>query len=68
MTTSYEYKVIEVKPGGFWGTVLAPETLEAQLNEMAKQGWELVNSVDVNHGHGATSKVMFIFKRLATFL
>lgn len=64
----YEYKVIEVKPGGFWGTVLEPERIETSLNALAAEGWELVNSIDINGAsYGQTSKVMFIFKRLREF-
>ena len=59
----YEYKVLEVKPGGFWGTILTPETIEAQLNAIAAEGWESVNSLGTNHYEGGTSKLMFIFKR-----
>lgn len=64
----YEYKVIEVKPGGFWGTKLEPEMIEGSLNKLALEGWELVNSIDINGAtHGQTSKVMFIFKRPSEF-
>ncbi|WP_028668158.1 DUF4177 domain-containing protein [Runella zeae] len=65
--TKFEYKVIELKPGGFWGMKLDAADIEVQLNKMAQEGWELVNSLDMNVGHGATSKMFFIFKRLATF-
>lgn len=58
-----EYKVLEVKPGGFWGTKLEAEIMEKRLNELAAEGWELVNSLDLNEHYGATSKVVFIFKK-----
>ena len=64
---NYEYKVIELKPGGFWGNKLEPETIETQLNRMAVQGWELVNSLDMNKYEGTTAKLIFIFKRPPTF-
>ncbi|MEZ4905248.1 MAG: DUF4177 domain-containing protein [Spirosomataceae bacterium] len=64
---TYEYKVIELKPGGFWGTKLEPETIETQLNKMAAQGWELVNSLDLNKYEGVTGKLIFIFKRPSAF-
>ncbi|AEI51213.1 DUF4177 domain-containing protein [Runella slithyformis] len=64
----YEYKVIEVKPGGFWGTKIEPEMIEQSLNQLALEGWELVNSIDINgSAYGQTSKVMFIFKRPSEF-
>ena len=63
----YEYKVVEVKPGGFWGMKIEPEIIETQLNKMALQGWELVNSLDVNVHEHAVAKLIFIFKREATF-
>lgn len=66
--SKFEYKVIEVKPGGFWGTKLEPEMIEVSLNKLALEGWELVNSIDINgSAYGQTSKVMFIFKRPSEF-
>lgn len=64
---TYEYKVIDVKPGGFWGTKLDPQDIENKINSMAMEGWELVNSLDMNAYEGMTSKIVFIFKRAKTF-
>lgn len=63
----FEYKVIEFKPGGFWGTKLDAVDIETQLNKMGEEGWELLNSLDTNEYNGATKKLLFIFKRLREF-
>ncbi len=63
----HEYKVIEVKPGGFWGTKLEPADIEIQLNKLGEEGWELLNSLDTNEYQGGTKKLLFIFKRLREF-
>ena len=62
----YEYKVAEVKPDGFWGMTIKPEAIEAKLNAMALEGWELVNTIDFT-AFQSTANVIFIFKREATF-
>ena len=65
--SKYEYRVEEVKAGGFWGMKIEPETIETKLNEMGASGWELVNSMDFNAGESTVAKMIFIFKREATF-
>ncbi|MFN8345264.1 MAG: DUF4177 domain-containing protein [Spirosomataceae bacterium] len=63
---TYEYKVLEVKPVGFGGTVLTPETIETQRNTLAREGWELVDSLGTNHYESGASQLMFIFKHPTT--
>lgn len=61
---NYEYKVIELKPGGFWGNKLDAADIEVQLNQMGTEGWELINSMDISQYEGGTGELFFTFKRL----
>jgi hypothetical protein len=67
MTTNYEYKVMEVKPEGNWGKLPTLENIETQLNVLAREGWELVNSLVYTDPYDGTFKSRFIFKRQTTF-
>ena len=60
----FEYKTLNIEPSGKWiKTVNLDATeLEAQLNEMGNNGWELVNSMD-HLLDGKTIKVIMFFKR-----
>lgn len=60
----FEYKTLNIEPSGKWiKTVkLDAAELEVQLNEIGKNGWELVNSID-HSIDGQTKKVIMFFKR-----
>ncbi|WP_028525666.1 DUF4177 domain-containing protein [Runella limosa] len=64
---TYEYKVLELEPKGFWVAEISASAIENKLNELASEGWELVNALDMNAYQGGTSKAVFIFKRAKTF-
>ncbi len=49
----WEYKVIEVKRKFLTGGI-APESFQAQLNELGREGWELV-SVNQNQMHSVVA-------------
>lgn len=60
----FEYKTLEFSPEGKWLKLINIENseIEPQLNEMGKEGWELINSVDYAV-EGITQKVILFFKR-----
>lgn len=59
----YEYKTLEFATPSTWKTIkVNSEELEAQLNELGRQGWELTTSLDTNI-YGYTQKVILILKR-----
>lgn len=60
----FEYKTLKIEPSGKWFEAIKMDSseLEVQLNDMGKNGWELVNSI--NHSkEGNTVKVIMLFKR-----
>jgi hypothetical protein len=61
----WEYKVIHTPIDFiiFSGPNIQPEALQETLATAGSDGWELVNTVDVNAGRGVTSALLFIFKR-----
>ena len=61
--THWEYKTIALEAHGFLGGKLDRPKFEALLNELGRDGWELVNAFDTNQGHGQTRDVIAVFKR-----
>ncbi len=60
----FEYKTLEFEPSGKWVKSIKIDSseLEVQLNDMGKNGWELINSIDYSV-EGYTLKVIMFFKR-----
>jgi hypothetical protein len=60
----FEYKTIEFEPSGKWLKVIRMESseLEDKLNDMGKEGRELIDSVDYSV-EGYTIKVILFLKR-----
>ncbi|MCI4670076.1 MAG: DUF4177 domain-containing protein [Bacteroidia bacterium] len=55
----FEYKILKVRTINSWGTVtLKEDELERQLNELGREGWELVERMNMYHSH-----VYLLFKR-----
>lgn len=63
----YEYKTFKTKPEGTWRTNVESGKLEAEMNQMGSEGWELVSVMDTNWGQGATNEIILFFKRESRF-
>ena len=62
----WEYKTIKVKATGFIGGEVETEDIEAKLNNLGRDGWELVSSFPTAASNGYTRYVLFVFKRKST--
>jgi hypothetical protein len=61
---TWEYKTIKAGVDSSWLGGKVDETkLEARLNELGRDGWELVVAFDTNMAQGQTRDVVAIFKR-----
>jgi hypothetical protein len=63
----WEYKAIKLDAEGFWISQghVNEAALEAEMNRLGSQGWELVSAFDTNRGGGGTRDVIAVFKRPA---
>ena len=60
----FEYKVLDVVAGGWWsGGEINHQELADKLNELGRQGWEVVSCTDLNRTNGASRSVIIIMKR-----
>jgi hypothetical protein len=59
----WEYKTLKLGTKGFLGGKLDEVELETKMNELGKDGWELVSAFDTNQSHGETRDVIVMFKR-----
>ncbi|MFK7774202.1 MAG: DUF4177 domain-containing protein [Saprospiraceae bacterium] len=59
----FEYKTIKMKPkrSGF-SQKLEDEELVEEMNELGREGWELITSIDNKTG-GTSMSIVLIFKR-----
>ena len=61
----WEYHVVYFNVSTLlFGPEIKPDEMRERLDAAGADGWELVNTVDVNRGRGNTSELIFIFKRL----
>ncbi len=62
----WEYKSIQFKTRGIMGGVVDIDQLDAMLNNLGSQGWELVSCIASNAGYGHTRNVVAVLKRKAS--
>lgn len=59
----WEYKTIKLSTTGFIGGKLDEDKLDQLMNNLGRDGWELVSAFDTNQSYGASRDVIAIFKR-----
>ncbi len=59
----WEYKTIKLDAKGFLGGKFNEGELDAFMNDLGADGWELVTAFDTNTTYGQTRDVVAIFKR-----
>lgn len=58
-----DYKVISTRNTSWLGVDVDLEQLEEKLNHLGMDGWDLINTFDINESHGRTKEVVMILKR-----
>lgn len=58
----FEYKTIEIKPKGSWSSKFDFVEIDKTLNELGRQGWELV-AVESKEMSGTVYGFHYTFKR-----
>ena len=59
----WEYRSVRLDVGGWVGPKVDLAQLDATLNGIGADGWELVSAVDLNKSDGKTSAIVALFKR-----
>ncbi|MEA4848689.1 MAG: DUF4177 domain-containing protein [Clostridiaceae bacterium] len=59
----FEYKTLFTDVKGIFGGKVDQDPFQSELNELGKQGWELVNTVAAAQSYGSTRWIISIFKR-----
>ena len=59
----WEYKSIKLATSGIFGGKVDLERLDAELNELGRQGWEVVTAFGTNMSGGDSREVIVTFKR-----
>lgn len=59
----YEYKTLFTDAKGALGGKVNQTEMEIRLNDLGRQGWELVSTVPSAQSYGSTRWLISIFKR-----
>lgn len=63
-TNLWQYKTLKLHAEGwFAGGKVDERLLEAEMNRLGAEGWELATAFDTNMHHGQTRDVVALFKR-----
>ncbi len=58
----FEYMTLDIG-AGLWGTTIDTQEVTNKLNELGREGWELVSTGDLNWAQGAIKGLIMILKR-----
>lgn len=61
--TYWEYRTEQFETKGFMGGKLEVNAFQDKLNQLGKEGWELVSCFDTNMTDGQSRYVIAVFKR-----
>ncbi len=59
----FEYRILDVAAGGFWGGKIDAQALTDKLNELGREGWEVISMVDTDIYGGGTKGLLVTLKR-----
>ncbi|GAB3541080.1 DUF4177 domain-containing protein [Spirosoma fluminis] len=59
----FEYRVLDVAASGFWGGDIDSQTLTDKLNELGRDGWEVISAVDTAVYGGGSKGLIIMLKR-----
>lgn len=61
----WEYRTLKFESNDFTGSKFNQTELDAALNELGQEGWELFKALDTMIYTGTTQAMVFVFKRPA---
>lgn len=64
--TKWEYRVISFETFGLLGGLVETKEIEEKLNELGKEGWELISAY-ATVGGSSSRRVVYNFKRASQF-
>jgi len=60
---TWEYQTIQVGTHGAMGGIVDMAAFQNELNDLGRDGWELVTCFDTNMSYGQTRYIIGVFKR-----
>lgn len=58
----FEYKTVKISPKSIWNSEIKPEEIDDVLNDLGRQGWELVSVQDLTVS-GMSISYLYTLKR-----
>jgi hypothetical protein len=59
----FEHRILHVTPDSIWSVKIDTQQLTDTLNELGRQGWEVVSAVDTDISGSGVKALMFVLKR-----
>ena len=59
----WEYRTVLIPTGGWLGGKFDERSMTETMNDLGRDGWELVTALDTNRSGGETRHVVLLFKR-----
>ena len=59
----WQYKTVKLRARGLLGGKVDEAQLDAMMNDLGRDRWELSAAFDTNEAYGSTRDVVVIFKR-----
>ena len=59
----WEYKTVKLAAKGVFGGKFDAAQLDAMMNDLGRNGWELSAAFDTNQSYGQTRDIVALFKR-----
>jgi hypothetical protein len=59
----WEYRTVKFDVSGFWAPKVDSNKIDGELNQLGRQGWELVAALDTAWSQGASREIVAFFKR-----
>jgi hypothetical protein len=59
----FEYKILKSADEGWFSVHFDWNKVQKSLNDLGKEGWELVSTLDINAAQGYSKEVVFLLKR-----
>lgn len=60
---TFEHRILHITPDSIWSVKIDVQALTDTLNQLGREGWEVVSAVDTDISGTGVKALMFVLKR-----